>query len=962
MSRIFTVARKELWTYFSSPTAYIFLGSYLLITMFTFFWVEKFFSRNIADLRPLFDWMPLLLVFLISTLTMKMWSEERRMGTIEFLLTLPVKTYDLVLGKFFACLAMVGTSLLLTFGLALSVGLLGKVDWGPVFGAYFASLLLAAAYIAIGLFISSRTQSQIVSLILTALICSVLYMIGSSTLANFFGNKMSEVLKLLGTGSRFDSISRGVIDFRDVYYYLSIAIVFLVANTFSLQTLKWSTEVRKQQHIIAKTFVALLILNVLGANFWLQKVNGFRTDLTASKLYSISPATYEVVSQLDEPLLIRGYFSARTHPLLAPLVPTIRDFLKEYQMVAKGKVRTEFVDPRENEELEAEASRKYNIEPAPFQIEDRSSVSMVNSYFNIVVQYGDQFEVLGFDDLIEVKYDGMGHIDVRLRNLEYDITRAIKKTMHAFKNTDSFFAKLDHKIKFVAYVSEDKLPKQLKTLSGDVRKTIEEYKKSSGDKLEVEFLDPSADEKLAKTIAEKYGFMPQAMGILSTDTFYFYLTLEDGDKVYSLGVPQDMSVTGFKHSMDSALKRMMPGFLRNLGLYTPPPAHGFNPMMAQMGGGGGKQFRALQKKLEQSYSIKNVDLDSGTVPSDIDVLLVLAPHEFKDKQIFAIDQFLMKGGSVILSTSPVDVNREGRSFSAEAKESGLEKWLANYGIDIPKELVLDKSNVGFPTMRKRVVQGVTVREPHVAPYPFFADIRDKGLSKDNAITSGMAQLTMAWPSPILVDAEKNKDRKVVTLVESSAHSWRTSDTNIDPNPAYELGFPEPEEKDQKPASLAVLIEGHFDSYFKGKASPLLQKEVADDKASKSKKEEAKEEDKIYSVLEKSPNIARLVLFASNEFVADDTVQVIGMLSGTQYSNPLQLVENAIDWSVQDRTLLAIRSRGHFARTLYPLTDTQKQGWEFFNYLFALMGLFTVWGAYKYTQRKSRKLYKSLNIA
>lgn len=961
MSRMLTVARKELWTYFSSPTAYIFLGTYLLITMFTFFWVEKFFSRNLADLRPLFDWMPLLLIFLISTLTMKMWSEERRMGTIEFLMTLPVRTVDLVVGKFLACLFMVGVSLLLTFGMAFSVGFLGNVDWGPVFGAYFASLLLASTYIAVGLYVSSKTNSQIVSLIISALICSIFYMLGSNTIVNFFGNFASETLKLIGTGSRFDSISRGVIDFRDVYYYVSLAMAFLVANIFSLQTLKWSKESPKQHHTYAKTFVVLLVLNVLGANFWLQKIPSLRADLTASRLYSISPATREVVTQLDEPLLIRGYFSARTHPLLAPLVPSIRDFLREYQIVGRGKVRTEFIDPRENPTLEAEANRKYNIEPAPFQIEDRSSVSMVNSYFNIVVQYGDQFEVLGFDDLIDVKYDGMGHINVQLRNLEYDITRAIKKTMQGFKNTDSFFAKLDHNIKFVAYVSEEKLPKQLQTLNSDVQKAIEDYKKSSNGKLEVEFHDPSKDQNLAKTIAEKYGFMPQSMGLLSMDSFYLYYTLIDGEKVYSLGVPQDLSVTGFKHNMEAALKRMMPGFLRNLGIYTPPGGGGFNPMMGQMGGGG-KQFRALTKKLEQSYSIKNVDLSSGVVPSDIDVLLVIAPHEFQDKQVFAIDQFLMKGGSVLLATSQVSVNRDQRSFMAETKESGLEKWLASYGVDVPKELVLDKSNVGFPTITKRVVQGVTIREPRIAPYPFFVDVRAEGLNHENAITAGVPQITFSWPSPVLVNADVNKDRKVTTLVQSSPHSWRTSDINIDPNPVYELGFPEG--SNQKSVPLAVLIEGRFESYFKGKNSPLIAKKEEEKPAKdpkKKDKEETKKDENVYGVLEKSPSVARLIIFGSNEFISDESVQVLGMLSGTQYTNTLQLIENALDWSVQDRTLLAIRSHGHFARTLLPMTDGQKQGWEIFNYVFALFGLFAVWGVFRLTQRRSRRLYKSLNI-
>ena len=222
MSKIFTVAKKELWSYFSSPTAFIFLLSYLLASLFTFFWVEKFFSRNIADLRPLFEWMPILLIFLISTLTMKMWSEERRMGTVEFLLTLPIKTHELVAGKFLACLTLVAIALVLTVGMPLTVGVLGPVDWGPVFGAYLASLLLASAYLAIGLFVSSRCENQIVSLIVTVLICGVFYLLGADTIVSLFGNKGGEVLRLIGTGSRFEAVSRGLLDFRDIFVFFDI--------------------------------------------------------------------------------------------------------------------------------------------------------------------------------------------------------------------------------------------------------------------------------------------------------------------------------------------------------------------------------------------------------------------------------------------------------------------------------------------------------------------------------------------------------------------------------------------------------------------------------------------------------------------------------------------------------------------------------------------------------------------
>ena len=139
------LAQKEIASFFSSPVAFIFFAAFLLVTLFIFFWVETFFARNIADVRPLFEWMPVLMIFLVASLTMRMWSEERRAGTLEFLLTQPVAPLHFVLGKFFACLTLVATALLLTLPLPVTVSLLGDLDWGPVCGAYLATLLLAAA-------------------------------------------------------------------------------------------------------------------------------------------------------------------------------------------------------------------------------------------------------------------------------------------------------------------------------------------------------------------------------------------------------------------------------------------------------------------------------------------------------------------------------------------------------------------------------------------------------------------------------------------------------------------------------------------------------------------------------------------------------------------------------------------------------------------------------------------------
>ncbi len=122
------------------------------------------------------------------------------------------------------------------------------------------------------------------------------------------------------------------------------------------------------------------------------------------------------MAQLQEPLLIRGYFSAKTHPLLAPLVPRLRDLLKEYAVAGEGRVRVEFIDPAEEPELEQEAGQKYGIRPVPFQFASKYQSSVVNSYFNVLIQYGDEFETLGFRDLIEIKSRGESDLNVDLRN------------------------------------------------------------------------------------------------------------------------------------------------------------------------------------------------------------------------------------------------------------------------------------------------------------------------------------------------------------------------------------------------------------------------------------------------------------------------------------------------------------------------------------------------------------------
>jgi len=234
MSSALVVARKELRTLFHSPVALIFLAVFELVTLFTFFQGSRWFARNIADVRPLFQWLPLLLVFLTAAVTMRQWAEERKVGTLEVLLTLPVRTWDLVLGKFLAATGLVALALSLTLPLPLMVSVLGPLDWGPVVGGYVGALLLGALYVSIGLCVSARTDNQVVSLMVTLLVGGALYLVGSPTVTALLENRWTEILSAIGTGSRFTSIERGVLDVRDLAYYAALTATFLAVNVASL--------------------------------------------------------------------------------------------------------------------------------------------------------------------------------------------------------------------------------------------------------------------------------------------------------------------------------------------------------------------------------------------------------------------------------------------------------------------------------------------------------------------------------------------------------------------------------------------------------------------------------------------------------------------------------------------------------------------------------------------------------
>ncbi len=958
------IQSKELTLFFAAPIGYLFLAAFLGVTLFIFFWGEAFFARNIADVRPLFEWLPVLLIFLSAALTMRMWSEERRSGTLEFVATMPATTWEFVLGKFLACWTLLGIALLLTLPLPLTVAVVGDLDWGPVLAGYVAAMLLGAMYIAVGLMVSARTDSQIVSLMLASGVCGAFYLTGSPLVSALFGAGTQEWLAAVGSGTRFAAITRGVLDVRDLYFYVSVAAAFLTLNVYVLERERWAAEGNAGRHRRWRVGTALLVGNLLLANVWLHSVTTLRLDATEGSIYSISPATRGYLEQLQEPLLIRGYFSEKTHPLLAPLVPRMKDLLREYEVAGRGRVRVELIDPATDPERENEANTKYGIRAVPFQVADRYQASLVNSYFDVLILYGDEYEVLSFRDLIEVKVVGEADLDVALTNPEFDITRSIKKVLYGFQGGSSVFDNMAEPVDFVGYVSADTvLPPALVDLKQTLTAVLDELTAEGGDKFSYALVDPDAgDGRVAQDINAQYGFQPMAASLFDQNTFYFYMTLAADGTVVQIPIPEGLSAEALKRGIEEGLKRFASGLLKRVVLAAPAAVP---PYMQQQGMPPGNEFAQLQGFLSNDFDVVTDDLQSGQVPANADMVIVLDPTDFSELQVFALDQFLMKGGTVVVSSGAYAVQPSQTGLNALPRNSGVGDWLRHHGVEVQTSFVLDPQNSAFPVPVTRQAGGFTFQDLVMLDYPYFIDVRDDGFNPEFPITAGIPQVTVSWASPLSL--QPAPEVMAMPLLKSSPGSWLSSDTNVMPR-IDEQGLSSfVASGAQGQHTLAAVLEGRFDSFFRGKPSPLIaaaqaaaqaDAEATADDVESSDAPATDDPGVISAVIERAPESARLLVIASNDFLADQTLRMVGSADGTLYGNSIQMIANAVDWAVEDQNLIDIRARGNFNRTLPNMAATEQSLLETLNYVLALLGVLLVFGVFRRRQQRRMRSYQS----
>jgi ABC-2 type transport system permease protein len=236
------ILRRELASYFATPIAYVVLVIFLLMANLFAFWLGGLFERGQADLAPFFNFMPWLYLFLIPAISMRLWAEERRNGTIELLLTQPLTLWQVVLGKFFAAWVFVGIALVLTCPIWITINHLGNPDNGAIFAAYLGCFFIAGGFLAVGSFTSSLSKNQLISFLVSILICFLLLIAGFPMVTDWVSSWLPQWLVdgvvSLSFLTHFENITRGVLDLRDVLYYALVTVFFLLASTVVLEARK----------------------------------------------------------------------------------------------------------------------------------------------------------------------------------------------------------------------------------------------------------------------------------------------------------------------------------------------------------------------------------------------------------------------------------------------------------------------------------------------------------------------------------------------------------------------------------------------------------------------------------------------------------------------------------------------------------------------------------------------------
>jgi len=383
---------RELMSYFNSPIAYIFIVVFVMMTGGLF--MTNFFLIGNADMRYFFDLLPIILCIFIPAVTMRIWAEEKKGNTFELLLTFPMDTYKLVLGKFAASFIFYLITLAATLFIPMMLIFVGKPDIGPIIGGYLGSLLIGGFFLSVGIFISGLCIDQIIAFIVSMMACFFFYLSGLDFMASLVDGWFPGVGSFLkmnfGMTRHFSGFEKGVIDNRDILYFIVMTGAFLALNIFSIED-----RMRPKAKVIFSGAVGVCLAMSMVLNFLISDIPLGRFDLTEGKLYTITDSTKNILRSLKAPVTVKLYISAseKMPTALKTLEQDVKDQLEELKILGKGKLNykvfhMEVAQDTSQEQKEETLEDKLQQKGiSPFQVqsieEDEVGIKLIYSALSI---------------------------------------------------------------------------------------------------------------------------------------------------------------------------------------------------------------------------------------------------------------------------------------------------------------------------------------------------------------------------------------------------------------------------------------------------------------------------------------------------------------------------------------------------------------------------------------------------
>jgi len=426
------IFRRNFFSYFNSPTGYVFITVFVCASAMIAFWRDVFFISNLANLAPLNSWFPFVLLLFVPAVSMALWAEERKQGTDELLFTLPATDVEIVLGKYFAALGIYTVALLFSLTNVIALAFLGSPDIGVMIGTYLGYWFLGGALLAVAMVASLLTSSQTVAFILGAVFCAVLVFMGKA--GNLFSGRLQDWIEGLGIDAAFDDLSSGVASIRAILYFIALTALFIYVNLILLARRR-AVQGDAWMHLGARVLSILVIGIAIGV---LAGRAGGRVDLTAERLHTLTGPTRDIIRKIDpgRPVFIQAYVSPEVPEAYVEQRETLLGLLREYDAIGGDRIHLRIVDTDRYSPEARQAEDQFGIKPEMVRQAAEGDEDAEGIYMGVAFTCGTEEVVLPFVS--------------RGMSVEYELTRSVgtvsgaKRRKVGIANTDArLFGGLD---------------------------------------------------------------------------------------------------------------------------------------------------------------------------------------------------------------------------------------------------------------------------------------------------------------------------------------------------------------------------------------------------------------------------------------------------------------------------------------------------------------------------------------